>query len=81
MGSIPLGANNFFQTEKCVCHLCGTTKTFYFILLQIFGYVAHYYYQKCVCQDCGFVKSVAKCSSPTGNRTRAFHVTGGDPYH
>jgi len=22
-----------------------------------------------------------KFSSPTGNRTRAFHVTGGDPYH
>jgi hypothetical protein len=22
-----------------------------------------------------------KFSSPSGNRTRAFHVTGGDPYH
>ena len=27
------------------------------------------------------VKIVEKFSSPTGNRTRAFHVTGGDPHH
>jgi hypothetical protein len=26
-------------------------------------------------------ENVAKISSPTGNRTRAFHVTGGDPHH
>ena len=35
MGSIPLGANNFFSTEKCVCHLCGTIKIFYFVLLHL----------------------------------------------
>ena len=30
---------------------------------------------KDVCPKCG------KSFSPTGNRTRAFHVTGGDPHH
>ena len=34
MGSIPLGANNFFSTEKCVCHLCDTLIMFYLVLLK-----------------------------------------------
>ena len=40
MGSIPLGANNFFSTEKCVCHLCDTIITFYLVRLKHFGYLA-----------------------------------------
>ena len=31
--------------------------------------------EKGSCPECG------KGFSPTGNRTRAFHVTGGDPHH
>ena len=32
MGSIPLGANNFFSPKKCACHLCDKVLTFYYVL-------------------------------------------------